>query len=82
MAMGFLGGVGGLVLGAGVGETVNFALNTLAHRYGGPSVDIFLAPFWFVAVIMIFSTSIGFLTGLYPSFRAARLNPLDALRYK
>jgi putative ABC transport system permease protein len=82
MAMGFLGGVGGLVLGAGIGEAVNFGLNSLAQRFNGPPVDIFLAPFWFVAVIMIFSTSIGFLTGLYPSFRAARLNPLDALRYK
>jgi len=29
-----------------------------------------------------FSTVIGFLTGVYPSIRAARLNPLDALRYK
>lgn len=82
MAMGFLGGVGGLTLGAVIGEAVNFGLNTLAERFNGPPVDIFLAPFWFVAVIMVFSTSIGFLTGLYPSFRAARLNPLDALRYK
>ncbi|MDD5056194.1 MAG: ABC transporter permease [Candidatus Peribacteraceae bacterium] len=82
MAMGFLGGIGGLVLGAGIGEAVNYGLNSLAQRFNGPPVDIFLAPLWFVAVIMIFSTSIGFLTGLYPSFRAARLNPLDALRYK
>ena len=82
MAMGFLGGVGGLALGAVAGESLNFALNTLAQRFNGPPVDIFLAPFWFIAVIMIFSTCIGFLTGLYPSFRAARLNPLDALRYK
>lgn len=82
MAMGFLGGVGGLTIGGVIGEAVNFGLNTLAHRFNGPPVDVFLAPVWFMIVIMVFSTSIGFLTGLYPSFRAARLNPLDALRYK
>ncbi len=82
MAMGFLGGVGGLTMGGVIGEAVNFGLNALAQRFNGPPVDVFLAPLWFMVVIMVFSTSIGFLTGLYPSFRAARLNPLDALRYK
>jgi len=82
MLMGFLGGAVGLLLGTGFGEAVNFGVNAMATRYNGPPVDLFLTPLWFVFVIMAFSTSIGFLTGLYPSYRASKLNPLDALRYK
>jgi putative ABC transport system permease protein len=82
MAMGFLGGLGGLILGGGIGEAVNIGMNMLARRFHGPPINLFLAPLWFVVVIMVFSTTIGLLTGLYPSLRAAKLNPLDALRYK
>ena len=82
MVMGFLGGMGGLFLGTAVGEGVNVFVNMLAHRFHGPSVNLFYSPFWFVLVIIIFSTVIGFLTGVYPSIRASKLNPLDALRYK
>jgi putative ABC transport system permease protein len=82
MVMGLLGGLGGLLLGAVVGESLNVFMNVLAHRFNGPSVNLFLAPLWFVAFIIIFSAVIGLLTGVYPSVRASKLNPLDALRYK
>ena len=82
MVMGLLGGLGGLLLGSIVGESVNFGMNALAHRFGGPGVNLFVAPLWFIIVIIAFSAVIGLLTGVYPSVRASKLNPLDALRYK
>lgn len=82
MAMGFLGGLGGIALGAIAGQGVNIIMNMLAHRFNGPAVDLFLSPTWFIIVIICFSAFIGFLTGVYPSLRAGKLNPLDALRYK
>jgi putative ABC transport system permease protein len=82
MVMGLLGGLGGLLLGAMVGESVNMLMNALAHRFHGPGVNLFVAPLWFVLVIIAFSAIIGLLTGVYPSVRASKLNPLDALRYK
>ncbi len=82
MLMGFLGGVGGMAIGLGAGEVANFFVNLLATRFGGAALDLFYAPAWFLSFIMIFSTIIGILTGIYPSYRAAHLNPLDALRYK
>lgn len=82
MFMGFLGGLGGVLLGVCAGKIANIGINMLAQKFGGPVVDLFLVPVWFVTVIIIFSTIIGLLTGMYPSFRASRLNPLDALRYK
>lgn len=80
--MGFLGGIGGVFVGYISGEIANIGINLLAKNFGGQSLDLFYRPLWFVFVIIVFSTVIGFLTGVYPSHRAAKLNPLEALRYK
>lgn len=82
MIMGFLGGAVGLAVGILGGEAFNLLLNLLANRFGGKTVDIFYTPIWFSTTIMIFSTIVGFITGLWPARRAARLNPLEAVRYK
>lgn len=80
--MGLLGGVFGIILGYLGGEVANFGINLLAKNFGGQSLSLFYVPAWFVGFILVFSTVIGFLTGVFPSMRASRLNPLDALRYK
>lgn len=76
------GGIFGITLAFILGEAVNITVSTLAIRAGGDKVDIFQAPMMFIAIILGFSLIVGFLTGLYPSKRAAKLNPLDALRYE
>lgn len=80
--MGFLGGVFGLTMGVVGGLAANLAVNLLSKRFGGPSLNLFYVPSWFVIVILSFSAVVGFLTGVYPAYRASKLNPLDALRYK
>jgi len=80
--IGFLGGVGGIVL-AKIGAFVsNGILNMLARGLGGQTVSIFYTPFWFIIFIIVFSALVGFLSGLFPAKRASSLNPLEALRYK
>jgi putative ABC transport system permease protein len=80
--IGFFGGLGGLVIGMGGTSLTNFAFNVLASRLGGQAMNVFYTPLWFIIFIMSFSTLIGFFTGVYPARRAAKLNPLMALRYK
>lgn len=82
MVMGFLGGIGGIILGILGGEIANLAMNVLAKNFGGQSINLFSRPLWFLGVILISSTFIGFMTGVFPARRAGKLNPLDALKYK
>lgn len=82
LAIGFLGGVGGVAIGLGGAYLANFAFNFLAKNLGGQAVQVFYTPVWFVIFILTFSAAIGFITGIYPATRASRLNPLVALRYK
>lgn len=80
--MGLLGGVGGVAIGYAAGGLANIGINLLAKNFGGQALSLFYRPTWFVALIIVFSSVIGFLTGVYPARKAAKLNPLDALRYK
>lgn len=80
--MGLLGGVGGVVIGYVAGLLANMGVNLLAKNFGGQTLNLFYSPPWFVILILVFSSIIGLITGIYPARKAARLNPLDALRYK
>ncbi len=80
--IGFLGGAGGIAMGLMGGEFFNYGINLLAGALGGEKIDMFYSPPLFIAVIIIFSTLVGLATGFYPARRAARINCLEALRYK
>jgi len=80
--IGFLGGVGGIAIGLLGGEIFNYGVNLLAAFFGGEKVDFFWTPFWFIFLVVLFSTFVGVATGFYPARRAAKINCLEALRYK
>lgn len=82
LIIGFLGGLGGILIGFAGGEVFNYLLNFLAGALGGEKIDMFYTPYWFIVLIITFSTIVGFLTGFYPAKRAAKINALEALRYK
>jgi putative ABC transport system permease protein len=80
--IGFLGGAGGISIGMLGGELFNYGINLLAGAFGGEKIDMFYSPPLFILVIIVFSTVVGLMTGFYPARRAARINCLEALRYK
>jgi putative ABC transport system permease protein len=66
-----LGGLIGIALGAGIGWGV--------HLISGFPVSL---PWWSFAIGLGFSASVGIFFGMWPAFKASRLDPIEALRYE
>jgi putative ABC transport system permease protein len=80
--IGFAGGVVGIFIGKLVSLFFNLGINLLAKSLGAQPLNLFFTPSWFLIFIVIFSTLVGFSTGIFPARRASKLNPLAALKYK
>lgn len=81
--IGLLGGIVGVLLGWGLGLILNEVIRGYLRREQIPITDPFFVVNWdLVAGSLLFSTLVGILAGLYPAFRAARLDPLQALRHE
>ncbi len=66
-----LGGILGIALGSGIGVAIHFVT--------GFPISL---PWWSFAIGLGFSATVGVFFGMVPAFRAARLDPIEALRYE
>ena len=66
-----IGGVFGLIIGEGTSLLINTYSPLPAY-----------IPVWAVILGLVVSAGVGIIFGLYPAWKAANLNPIDALRYE
>lgn len=67
-----LGGLLGIALGTSGAQVISSFLDNFSAVVG---VDAIL-------ISILFSMAVGLFFGIYPAYRASRLNPIDALRYE
>ena len=66
-----MGALFGVILGVILGNGFSLILNTG-----------FVVPWLWVVLGIVICTGVGLVAGLYPAFKASRLNPIEALRYE
>lgn len=76
MLIGFTGGAIGVGLGYAISKVINFASEMylgsgMLHTSVSPSLAVFA---------LVFAVVVGVIAGLYPAYRAAREDPVEALR--
>ncbi len=73
VTLSLLGGLLGLVIGYGLGVAIAAMI---------PDFPPAVVPWWAVALSVLFSGSVGVVFGVVPASQAARLDPIEALRYE
>jgi putative ABC transport system permease protein len=80
--MGLLGGLLGVTLGWLIGQALTWGTTIYLRRQDLPAVKISSVPWWLAVSAIAFAVIVSLLAGLYPAARAAKLNPVEALRYE
>ncbi|MDD5474306.1 MAG: ABC transporter permease [Candidatus Methanoperedens sp.] len=73
--MGILGGIVGII---GGGALVYYMNDYLASR----GTTLFSITPRLIVIAIVFATLLGVISGMYPAYRAAKMSPMEALRYE
>ncbi len=79
--IGLLGGLTGIALGWLISCGMEAAATAYANSQGvSGQLDLFAFPLWLLAASLAFSIVVSVVAGIYPALRAARVDPIRALR--
>jgi len=81
-AMGFFGGLLGVALGFAIGKAINIGTGFYLERHQLPAEPVWILPPWLIGAAIAFSIVVSLVAGLYPASRAAKLDPVQTLKYE
>lgn len=81
-SLGFIGGLMGILFGWVGTKILGFILNIYVKSKGGAPTEIFSIPIWLILSALAFSILVTVIAGLYPAGKAAKLDPIESLRYE
>ena len=61
---------------------INAGTNLYLRRQDLSPEQIWFVPWWLVGSAIMFAILVSLVSGLYPAARAAKLDPVQALRYE
>ncbi len=80
--MGFFGGIFGVLFGWLLGRAITIGTNLYLKRQNLNPIELSSVTWWLILAALVFGVLVSMAAGLYPASRAAKLNPVDALRYE
>lgn len=80
--MGLVGGFLGVSFGWALGRAINFGTNIYLKQLDMPPENLWSSPWWLLGGAVLFAIAVSILSGLFPAARAAKLEPVEALRYE
>ena len=79
-AIGVIGASFGILLGWLIARVASLVARTIMEREGIDPVELFAMPLWLIGAALSVGLIVSLIAGVYPAARAARVDPVEALR--
>ncbi|MFQ5607789.1 MAG: ABC transporter permease [Candidatus Zixiibacteriota bacterium] len=78
--IGVIGAVGGIVFGWLITRAASFVAREVMESKGADPIEMFALPLWVILAAFALGLAVALAAGAYPASRAARVDPVQALR--
>jgi putative ABC transport system permease protein len=80
--MGLFGGMIGVTIGWAIARGINWGTGYYLRQRDFPPEIVAAVPWWLVLAAIGFAVAVSLAAGIYPASRAAKLDPVQAIRYE